>query len=92
MKKRIIFYFSEGCNDFKLSINFNTVSQRPLFFAYHLQALKAEIEELKRIAFDVDGDPHMHTVRKSQNSAEDYKKLGFEVSFFILSLVTFTVL
>ncbi|XP_005096302.1 engulfment and cell motility protein 1 isoform X2 [Aplysia californica] len=42
----------------------------------HDQMVLREIEELRRIAFDVD--PNINSVRKSQNAAEDYKKLGFE--------------
>jgi len=43
-----------------------------------------EIEELRRIAFDVD--PNINSVRKSQNAAEDYKKLGFEVTLQVLDI------
>ncbi|KAI8725947.1 engulfment and cell motility protein 1 isoform X2, partial [Biomphalaria glabrata] len=41
-------------------------------------AILREIDELRRIAFDVEGDPNINTVRKTQNSAQDYKKMGFE--------------
>ena len=41
--------------------------------------MSKDIEELRRIAFDVDGDPNINTVRKSHNSAKDYRKLGFQV-------------
>ncbi|CAL1526666.1 unnamed protein product [Lymnaea stagnalis] len=44
----------------------------------HDPAINREIEELRRIAFDVEGDPNINTVRKSQNSSKEYKKLGFE--------------
>ncbi|CAG5127101.1 unnamed protein product [Candidula unifasciata] len=44
----------------------------------HDPVIVREIEELRRIAFDVDGDPNINTVRKSQNAPKDYKKLGFE--------------
>ncbi|ESO83042.1 hypothetical protein LOTGIDRAFT_222972 [Lottia gigantea] len=43
----------------------------------HDQVTRQHIEELRRIAFDVDGDPNINTVRKSQSPAQDYKKLGF---------------
>ncbi|XP_059141115.1 engulfment and cell motility protein 1-like [Physella acuta] len=46
----------------------------------HDPLILREIEELRRIAFDVEGDPNINTVRKSQNSAKEYKKLGFEKS------------
>ncbi|KAK0042903.1 engulfment and cell motility protein 1-like isoform X1, partial [Biomphalaria pfeifferi] len=44
----------------------------------HDHAILREIDELRRIAFDVEGDPNINTVRKTQNSAQDYKKMGFE--------------
>ncbi|XP_041375844.1 engulfment and cell motility protein 1-like [Gigantopelta aegis] len=44
----------------------------------HDQHVLKDIEELRRIAFDVDGDPNINTVRKSQNSAKDHRKLGFQ--------------
>ncbi|XP_071092099.1 engulfment and cell motility protein 1-like [Haliotis cracherodii] len=43
----------------------------------HDQTVLRDIEELRRIAFDVDGDPNINTVRKSPSSAKDYRKLGF---------------
>lgn len=42
------------------------------------QIVQRDIEELRRIAFDVDGDANSNTVRRPQNTAKDYKKLGFE--------------
>ena len=48
------------------------------------QTILKEIEDLRHIGFEVEGDPHFSTVRKSQNAAEDYKKLGFEVLNSIL--------
>lgn len=48
-----------------------------------VQLILREIEELRRIAFDVEGDPNINTVRKSQNSTKEYKKLGFEVFILI---------
>ncbi|XP_055955461.1 engulfment and cell motility protein 1 isoform X2 [Patella vulgata] len=43
----------------------------------HNQKVLQDIEELRRIAFDVEGDPNINTVRKSQSPAQDYRKLGF---------------
>ena len=51
------------------------------FFCFHFQHVSKDIEELRRIAFDVDGDPNINTVRKSHNSAKDYRKLGFQVKW-----------
>ena len=46
-----------------------------------------DVEELRRIAFEIDGDPNMNAVRRSHSAARDFKKLGFEVAgnlhFFI---------
>lgn len=44
----------------------------------HDQVIIREIEELRRIAFEIDGDPNMNAVRRSQSAARDFKKLGFE--------------
>ncbi|RUS91972.1 hypothetical protein EGW08_000185 [Elysia chlorotica] len=44
------------------------------------QIVHRDIEELRRIAFDVDGDANSNTVRRPQTTAKDYKKLGFENS------------
>lgn len=44
----------------------------------HDQIINKDIEELRRIAFEIEGDPNMNAVRRSQNAAGDFKKLGFE--------------
>nr|KAG5713058.1 hypothetical protein BaRGS_021852 [Batillaria attramentaria] len=44
----------------------------------HDQVIIREIEELRRIAFEIEGDPNMNAVRRSQSAARDFKKLGFE--------------
>lgn len=44
----------------------------------HDQIINREIEELRRIAFEIEGDPNMNAVRRSQTAARDFKKLGFE--------------
>lgn len=44
----------------------------------HDQVVIREIEELRRIAFEIEGDPNMNAVRPSQSSDGDFKKLGFE--------------
>lgn len=44
----------------------------------HDQVINREIEELRRIAFEIEGDPNMNAVRRSQSAARDFKKLGFE--------------
>lgn len=49
-----------------------------------MQIINKDIEELRRIAFEIEGDPNMNAVRRSQNAASDFKKLGFEVSEILI--------
>lgn len=49
-----------------------------------MQIINKDIEELRRIAFEIEGDPNMNAVRRSQNAAGDFKKLGFEVSEILI--------
>ncbi|XP_076449909.1 engulfment and cell motility protein 1-like [Babylonia areolata] len=44
----------------------------------HDQVIMKEIEELRRTAFEIEVDPNMNAVRRSQSAARDFKKLGFE--------------
>ncbi|KAL8580329.1 hypothetical protein ACOMHN_039540 [Nucella lapillus] len=44
----------------------------------HDQVIMKEIQELRRIAFEIEVDPNMNAVRRSQSDARDFKKLGFE--------------
>ena len=43
------------------------------------QAIVKDIEELRRIAFEIEGDPNMNAVHRSPSAPRDFKKLGFQV-------------